>query len=223
MRASPAVEPCKPVDTRDGLSPLPVPRRQETNHWDAEVGVGSSDTAAYVVVERMRWISEVVETSGDQGNGRDYSAARFDDLAADDPFHRPISAFDEDIRLQCGDQALGVRFVEQDHIIDTAERGDHFRPLSVRDDRPIRRLVQTPDGRIAVDGDDKQVTQVFRSLEVARMAHVHEIETAVGKDDPFLLCAGLLQERSELVLGHDFRGHGPIIPAGRWKEANLGC
>ncbi len=46
------------------------------------------------------------------------------------------------------------------------------------------------------------------------MAHVHEIETAVGKDDPFLLCAGLLQERSELLLGHDLRGHGPIIPAG---------
>ena len=33
------------------------------------------------------------------------------------------------------------------------------------------------------------------------MAHVHEIETAVGEDDPFLLCAGLLQERSELLLG----------------------
>ena len=45
------------------------------------------------------------------------------------------------------------------------------------------------------------------------MAHMHQIETAVGKDDPFLLGAGLLQERSELVFGHDLRGHGPIIPA----------
>ena len=80
----------------------------------------------------MRSISDVVETPGTKGNGTDDSAARFDDLAADDAFHRPISAFDEDIRLQCGDQALGVRFVEQDHIIDTAERGDHFRPLRVR-------------------------------------------------------------------------------------------
>ncbi len=45
------------------------------------------------------------------------------------------------------------------------------------------------------------------------MAYMHQIETAVGEDDPFLLRTGLLQERSELLLGQDFRGHGPIIPA----------
>jgi len=125
--------------------------------------------------------------AGDQRSSTDDSAARFDDLAANDVFHRPISAFDEDIRLQCGDQALGVRFVEQYHIIDTAQRGDHFRPLSILDDRPIRRLIQTPDRRIAVDGDDKQVAQVFRSQEVARMAHVHKLEAAVGEHDTFPL------------------------------------
>ena len=102
-------------------------------------------------------------------------------------FHRPISSFDEDIRLQCGDQALGVRFIEQDHVIDTAERSDHFRPLRFRNDRPIRSLIQTPDGRVAIDGNDEQVAQIFRGLEVARMAHVHEIETAVREHDAFLL------------------------------------
>ena len=40
--------------------------------------------------------------------------------------------------------------------------------------------------------------KAFGRLQIARMADVQEIEAAVGKDDPFLLYPGLVEEREQL-------------------------
>jgi len=44
------------------------------------------------------------------------------------------------------------------------------------------------------------------------MAHMHEIETAIGKYDTFSLSTRRLEKWDELIPGHDFHRHSCIIP-----------
>jgi hypothetical protein len=53
--------------------------------------------------------------------------------------------------------------VKHRHIVHALERRHHAGPISLSDDRPSRPF-ESPDGSIAVDGDDEQITEPLGSL-----------------------------------------------------------
>ena len=57
------------------------------------------------------------------------SAARFDDVAPDDGVLSPIGAFDEDVRLEGGNQIVRRVLVEDDDAVDAGEPFEDLRTL----------------------------------------------------------------------------------------------
>ena len=67
--------------------------------------------------------------------------------------------------------------------------------------------LQTPDGTIAVDPDDQNISEGLRLLQVTDMADVKEVETAVGKDNPFALFLQVVDDPLKLFSCLDFFFH----------------
>ncbi len=120
----------------------------------------------------------------DERDGDDAAPAGLDDVPPDDPIDRPVSALDQDVRLNEGDQGERIRFVEENHVVHAGERRQNLSPLGFRDDRPALGF-DRPDRGIAVQADDQTVAQGPRGLQIARVADVQEVKAAVREDEAF--------------------------------------
>lgn len=134
---------------------------------------------------------------------------RFDGFTADDFVRRPIPAFDQHIRQNLGDQTTGIRLIEEDDIIDAGQRRKHFSALLLRHDRPVRSLVQASHRLIGIDTDDEKIAEAPGGLQITSMADMHQIETAVGKDDTVALLPPCGERRDGFMSADDFLVHRP--------------
>jgi len=126
----------------------------------------------------MRWISDVVETPGTKGMVRRLRRAirrSRGRRCVPPPKSPPLT---EDIRLQCGDQALGVRFIEQDQHDRQAECSDHFARCRFRDDGRSGALSNSDDASLLTGRQAGR--PALSRLEVARMA------TCMRSKQPFV-------------------------------------
>jgi hypothetical protein len=67
-------------------------------------------------------------------------------------------------------------------VVDGAQGAQHLHALGRGHQGPPGAL-EALDRGIAVDADEQDVTERARSLEIANVTDVQEIETAVGQDD----------------------------------------
>ncbi len=97
-----------------------------------------------------------------------------------------VAAFDVDIGLEGVDQGGGAEFGKEDDSIDGFESGEEFGALLFGNDRAGRLAglggLELGNGAIAIQADHKAFAVGFGGGEVAEMAHMEEIKTAVGED-----------------------------------------
>jgi hypothetical protein len=116
------------------------------------------------------------------GDTDDPASARFDHISTDNGIGRPISAFDEHIRLECGDDFVGRVLIEDYARVHDGESRKEFGAFGLGCDRAARSLVRT-NRSIRVDADDERVAFLPGGGEIADVSRVQEIEHAVGEDD----------------------------------------
>jgi hypothetical protein len=116
------------------------------------------------------------------------------------PSHRgflgPIPSFDKDVGLERGDEFQGGGFIKNSDIVHTPKARENLRPLFLREDGPVRAF-QASNRMIAVHPDDQYISKRFRFLQIADMADMENVETTVGKNDPFSLYPKAIENPAE--------------------------
>src|SRR6266487_2301174 len=92
-----------------------------------------------------------------------------------------VAAFDVDGGLQEGDQRTGCWLGKYRDVVDAGERGQDFGSFGLRDERPAGAFEGTRAG-VIIETEDQEIAERPRLLEVAHVAQVEQVETAVGKD-----------------------------------------
>jgi len=100
-----------------------------------------------------------------------------------------ITAFDIDIRAHGCQESMGTDLREDDDGVDAGERGDDGGTLSLRD-QWTSRTFEFSDRTVAVQSDDEEITKPAGALQIAYMAEVKQVETAVGGDHALAAAAG---------------------------------
>jgi hypothetical protein len=100
-----------------------------------------------------------------------------------------ITAFDINIRSHDGQESMGTDLREDDDGIHAGERGDDGGTLSLRD-QWTSRTFEFSDGVVAVQSDDEEITKPAGTLQIAYVAEVKQIETAVRGDHALAAAAG---------------------------------
>jgi hypothetical protein len=118
----------------------------------------------------------------DEREDHDPPAGGADLFTADDVLGAVVTAFDQDIRDERGDQLAWSVFVEGGHGVHAAEAGQDVESIVEVDDRPGLAF-EAADRLVGVDPDDQLVTQVPCSEEVLDVTAVEEIEAPVGEDE----------------------------------------
>ena len=119
----------------------------------------------------------------DGGGGDQGGAGQVDDLAQVGEIVEaaaPVVAHDEDIDAETADVvAFLVPGVFGDDVVDEANGADDVSSVCIGDDGALAlALVEFVGG----DGDEKSVAAGARALQELEMAHVEEVEGAVGDD-----------------------------------------
>src|SRR4030042_2548711 len=110
----------------------------------------------------------------------DLSSPGTDRIPTHDRLLLPVSALDDAVRPQVFDELQRRRFVNNGHVIDGRERGDYFSALLLGHERaPVS--LDRPDGGGAVRAEDEDVPRQARLLQISDMAHVQDVEAAVGE------------------------------------------
>ena len=133
------------------------------------------------------------------------SAARFDYVASDDGILSPIGAFDEDIRLQGGNQIVRRVLVEDDDAVDAGEPFEDLRALCLGGMGPVGSFDRA-HRPIRVHADEKGAAEAARLLEVTEVSYVQEVEDAVGEHDRQTDGAELVDTLAGRIGGH------PLVP-----------
>ncbi len=120
--------------------------------------------------------------AGNDGNGEDAPASSFHFLAANNLVAGPIATLHQDIREQTGDHFAGRQIIEDHYGIHTFQSRENFRALEFRDNRAAFALQLTHAG-IAIQPDDKHISQLTRQLQTANVARMKQIKAAVREDD----------------------------------------
>src|SRR5436190_22997046 len=114
---------------------------------------------------------------------RDASAAAANELRTDDVGLVPITALDEHVRLDRMDELEGCVLVEERHVVDHLERGQHLRALVLGEDRAAGCFSQAADRTVAVYADDQEVTEASRLAQRAHVPRMKQVEATVREDD----------------------------------------
>lgn len=110
------------------------------------------------------------------------SAARPNEIGADDGVERPIGALHEDVRLQTCDDQQGVVLVEYDDPVDAPKGSQDLRAFLLWCNWP-RRAFDGSNRSIRIQTDHQRVAFTPRLLEIPDMTWMQEIEHAVGEDN----------------------------------------
>jgi hypothetical protein len=114
---------------------------------------------------------------------RDHAATGgFHFFAPDDLVAGPVTALDEHVGKQAGDDFARSEIVENQHGVDGFESGEDFRALALGNYRTTFAL-ELANAGVAIEADDQDVAQGASLLEAANMAGMQQVEAAVGEDD----------------------------------------
>src|SRR5947209_2121387 len=94
-----------------------------------------------------------------------------------------ITAFDVDRRLQEADQSIRCWFGKDGHIINAGKSRQYFGPFHLRHQWPSLSL-ESACTFVAVQAENKKITQAACFLQVTHMAQVKQVEAAIGEDGP---------------------------------------
>lgn len=97
----------------------------------------------------------------------------------------------------------GAKVGEDCDGIDGGQRGDEGSAVLFGIDGTAFTLEST-DGGVAIDADEKKVAEVARGFEVSDVAEVEEVKATVG-DDELFAAAKWLAPGAEIGVGDDFR------------------
>ncbi len=86
-----------------------------------------------------------------------------------------------DIRTKDLEKTVDGRIIEDHDVIDTCKRSDHYCPVCFTLQRSTLTF-QHVNRAVAVDSDNEEISQGPGTLEIADMAHMDKIKTAVGQD-----------------------------------------
>src|SRR3989338_11361898 len=107
-----------------------------------------------------------------------------------------LPPFDIHIGPHLPDRRFGIRTVVHAYEIDAGQCGKEFRAQVLRKHRTSRTFV---DVTVTRHCDNEHVTFAFSCLEVAYMAGMEEVETAVALDDLFSGVPQRIKKRSDLL------------------------
>ena len=131
-----------------------------------------------------------------------------DRIAPDDFRNIPIRAFDKHIGNDGVNDTLRGWIIEYENAVDARQSRDHFGSFRFRHDR-TRRSLYFPDGTIAVDSDDQNVTQRTRLIEIADVADVQNVKAAIGKNEFLAQFPETGSQLNDFFQGLDLaNGHG---------------
>ncbi len=144
--------------------------------------------------------------AGFQGESEDLATGGFNFFTAGDEVG-PISALDEDIGQDGGDEIAGGVFIEESDGIDGGQgEGDAGACLFVADG--TGGALEPLDARVCVEGEDQNIAESAGGFEQADMTGMEEVVAAIGEDDAFALVlpdGALRQEAGTRVdLGHGY-------------------
>jgi hypothetical protein len=97
---------------------------------------------------------------------------------------RIVAAFDVYLGLEGFDQMDGGKFVEDGHVVDTAEGRQQLCTLILGHNGPAGVFVGAHGG-VGVYGYHKDVAQSAGGLQIAQVANMEHIEGAVGQYEGF--------------------------------------
>ena len=133
-----------------------------------------------------------------------HHAAEFiHDPALGNGFFRVVRTFALDVRPKVTQDRFGCRVIKDHRVIHAGKRRNEFGARAFREQWPSRAL-QLRDGAIAVDSHDQDVTLLLRSLEKTDVAHVQNLEAAVGESNSSPGRAQPLAERPYIVTWDEF-------------------
>src|SRR5215469_14104452 len=92
-----------------------------------------------------------------------------------------VAAFYVDGGPQQGNQRTGRWLGKYGDVVDVGERGQDFGSFFLRDERSARAF-QNTRASVIIETEDQKIAERPRLLEVAHVAKVEQVETAVGKD-----------------------------------------
>src|SRR6266487_448423 len=92
-----------------------------------------------------------------------------------------VAAFDVDGGLQQGHQRTGCWLGKYCDVVDAGERGQNFGSFGLRNERPAGAFEGMRTG-VIIEAEDQEIAERPSLLEVAHVAKVEQVETAIGED-----------------------------------------
>ena len=114
-----------------------------------------------------------------------------------------IGAFGVDVGLEFAQQRIYVELVENDDVIHGAKSG-YQRGAGAFGEDGAAVALQFPCAGIGIDSYDEQIAFGARRLQIADVAHVQQIENAVGENDFAAGAAVLFEDRVQSFAGDNF-------------------
>ena len=115
-------------------------------------------------------------------HNRDPAAIGPDDVSFWNVVYRVIGAFAVHVGADCLEQRPYGGLVENDHVVHPAQ-GSHQLGAVGRGQNRSSLPLEPPNRGIVVDRYDKEIGFLGGSLQIADVADVQEVETAVGESD----------------------------------------
>ena len=134
----------------------------------------------------------------------DAASAGFDFVALGDAFGGVVGALGVKIGTDFADDGADVVLREDDHGIDIGEGGENFGALGFRHDRAAFAF-QCADRSVGVDGNNELASKCAGSVEIANVADVEDVETAVGEGDAISGVAPGRDAALQVVTGKNLR------------------
>lgn len=118
----------------------------------------------------------------EEGNDDDLAACGTHLFGTDNLIFPVVAALDQHIRLQGGDQVQRRLLRKRHDQVDGFQGRQHDAAVGQRVDRSLRAL-EAADGVVVVKPDDQYISELFCLGQIADVAGVQKVETAVGEDD----------------------------------------
>jgi hypothetical protein len=97
-------------------------------------------------------------------------------------FRGVVGSFGVNVGAEIFEDRFDARFAEENDIVDAAECSNELRASLFAQDGATRTF-ESADARVGIDADDENVAFAAGSCEVANVAYVKRIKTAVRKND----------------------------------------
>ena len=114
-----------------------------------------------------------------------------------------VGALGVDVGTDFADQGAHVGLGKHDHGVHVGEGGQNFGALGGGHQRTPGAL-QAAHRLIRIETDHEFSAELLGGAEIADVADVQQVETAVGQDDALAGAAPFLDAAAELIAGKDF-------------------